>query len=436
MRGGAEATQPAQPAITPVEDFKPSPLNAPGQQYPQVNSQGLARFRISAPNAQSVAVSIGRVTMTKGEDGVWVGTSPQPLDEGFHYYHLTIDGGTFNDPGTMFFYGSSRYESGIDIPAKDQDFYTVKDVPHGRLSQVLYFSKSTNTTRRCFVYTPPDYDKNTTTRYPVLYLQHGMGENETSWGIQGCANVIMDNLLADGKAKPFIVVMDNGGGAMGGGGGRGGAAPGGRGGAAPGGAAPGGRGGPGAAAPNTSPINIVLTAAPGGAPGAPAGAGGRDGAAAGGAAPGGRAGAGGRGGAGGGMNFSGFEQILISELIPFIDANFRTIADQPHRAMAGLSMGGMQTRSITVAHPNTFSYYGLFSGGTYTVDELTPNKANIKLVFMSCGSKESPDGVKNSAAALTQAGFKAVSYVSDGTAHEFQTWRRSLHEMAPLLFQD
>jgi hypothetical protein len=222
----------------------------------------------------------------------------------------------------------------------------------------------------------------------------------------------------------------------------GGAAPGGRGGAAPGGAIPGGRGGPGAAAPNTSPVNIVLTAAPGGAPGAPAGAGGRGGMGGGrdGAAPGGRGGAGGRAGGMGSMGGmganSGFDTVLINELIPYIDANFRTLADQSHRAMAGLSMGGMETHTITLAHPDTFAYYGLLSGGTYTVEELTPNKAKIKLVFMSCGSKEGPDGVKNAATALTQAGFKAVSYVSDGTAHEFQTWRRSLHELAPLMFQD
>jgi enterochelin esterase-like enzyme len=399
----AQAPQPSQSAV--ADDWKPSNLNQPGQQYPQVNSQGYARFRITAPNAQSVTVNIGKVTLTKGEDGAWVGTTPQPMDEGFHYYHLSIDGGTFNDPGTLFFYGSSRYESGIEIPSKDQDFYTVKDVPHGRLIQVSYFSKSTNATRRCFVYTPPDYEKETTKRYPVLYLQHGMGENETSWGVQGLTNVIMDNLIAAGKSKPFIIVMDNGGGMSFGA--RGGA-PGGR------GAAPGGAPGPGATPPPAA-------GAPGGG-----GMGAR-----GGAAPGGR---GGPGGPGGGMSFSGFEEILIGELIPHIDANFRTIADQPHRAMAGLSMGGMQTHSITIAHPDTFSYYGLFSGGTYTVDELTPNKAKVKLVFMGCGSKENAAGVKSSADALSQAGFKAVSYVSEGTAHEFQTWRRCLHEMAPLLF--
>jgi hypothetical protein len=238
-----------------------------------------------------------------------------------------------------------------------------------------------------------------------------MGENETSWGVQGLANVIMDNLIAAGKSKPFIIVMDNGGGMSFGA--RGGAP----------GAAPGGAPGTGAFPPAAGAPDAANRAGGGGGMGGGMGARGA-------AAP------GGRGGFGSGMNFSGFDQILIGELIPHIDANFRTIADQPHRAMAGLSMGGMQTHSITIAHPDTFSSYGLFSGGTYTVDELNPNKAKIKLVFMGCGSKENAAGVKNSADALNQAGFKAVSYVSEGTAHEFQTWRRCLHEMAPLLFKD
>jgi enterochelin esterase-like enzyme len=408
------------PAI--ADDWKPSTLNQTGQQYPQVNSQGYARFRIAAPQAQSVGLTyITGVTMTKGTDGAWIGTTANPMDEGFHYYQLTIDGATVNDPATLNFYGYSRWTSGIEIPAKDQDFYAVKDVPHGRLSQCLYFSKSTNATRRCFVYTPPDYDKDPTKKYPVLYLQHGMGENETSWGNQGLANIIMDNLLAESKAKPFIIVMDNGGG-MSIGGGRG---AGGRGAAAPTGApVPTTRAGAGV------PAGAIAPAA--GAPGAAGRAGGMGGGM---GARGGAGMTGGRGGAGGGMNFSGFEQIVINELIPYIDANFRTIADQPHRAMAGLSMGGMQTHTITLAHPGTFSYYALLSGGTYTPTELADHKATLKLVFMSCGSKENTP-VKNAADALTAAGFKAVSYISDGTAHEFQTWRRSLHELAPLLFQN
>ncbi|HYW80268.1 MAG TPA: alpha/beta hydrolase-fold protein, partial [Thermoguttaceae bacterium] len=189
-----------------MEDFQPSSLNQPGQQYPQVNSQRRVRFRIVAPEAQSAGVSFRGTQLTKGEDGVWVGTT-RPLDEGFHYYHLTIDGGTFNDPGTLNFYGSTRWESGVEIPAHDQDFYALKDVPHGRVQQILFPSKSTDTQRRAFVYTPPEYDQNLDQRYPVLYLQHGWGEDETAWSNQGRANLIMDNLIAEGKIKPFLIVM-------------------------------------------------------------------------------------------------------------------------------------------------------------------------------------------------------------------------------------
>src|SRR5512136_3129487 len=197
----------AQTNQPPAEDFKPSTLNQPGQQYPQVNSERRVRYRIVAPQAQSV--SAGRTTLTKGEDGVWVGTS-QAMDEGFHYYHLTVDGGVFNDPGTLNFYGSTRWESGIEIPAHDQDFYALKDVPHGKVEQILFPSKSTKTDRRALVYTPPSYTKDQNTRYPVLYLQHGWGEDETAWSNQGHANLIMDNLIAAGKIKPFIIVMTYG----------------------------------------------------------------------------------------------------------------------------------------------------------------------------------------------------------------------------------
>jgi enterochelin esterase-like enzyme len=410
------------------DDFKPSSLNQPFAEYPQVNSQGYARFRILLPDAQSVVVSLGLggsggTRLTKGEDGYWTGTTSGPLDEGFHYYHLTIDGGEYvNDPGTLNFYGSQRWESGIEVPAHDQDFYALKNVPHGKVSQILFNSPSTNLIKRAFVYTPPDYDKDQSKRYPVLYLQHGWGEDETAWMNQGHANLIMDNLLAEGKCKPFLIVNTYGmtnsaamgmrrGGNRGGRGERGGTR--GRG-EVPGAAT---RGVPGAAmAPATN-------------------AGGR----AGGIGAGRGAGMGGtarRGGGMMGMMGGGFETVLVDELIPYVDANFRTIANQANRAMAGLSMGGMETHQITLARPDTFSHYGLLSGGTYNPTELADHKSHLKLVFMSAGSKENPAGVRNAADALNEAGFKAVSYVSEGTAHEFQTWRRSLYQMAPLLFQD
>jgi len=364
MTGSLCFAQAEQPAIK--DDFKPSTLNQPGQQYPQVNSQGYARFRIVAPQAQSVSVSLGLggrggTTLAKADDGVWTGTTAGPLDEGFHYYHLTVDGGTFNDPGALNFYGSTRWESGIEIPAHDQDFYALKDVPHGHVHQILFPSKSTNTSRRAFVYTPPDYEKDLTKRYPVLYLQHGWGEDETAWSNQGRVNLIMDNLLADGKTKPFLIVMTYG---------------------------------------MTNDVRI-----------------------------------------GGLRNFDigPFQTVLVDELIPYIDANFRTLSDQPNRAMAGLSMGGMETKTITLKNLDKFSHVGLFSGGIINPNNVnsTPGfKEKVKLVFCSCGSRENPGNIQANHEALNQIGIANVAYVSPDTAHEFLTWRRSFYQFAPLLFRD
>jgi enterochelin esterase-like enzyme len=404
-----------------ANDWKPSSLNQPGKQYPQVTSDGRVRTSISAPQAQKVELDIGavRYPLTKGEDGVWTGGESKPQDEGFHYYQIWIDGAAVPDPGSLYFYGASRWGSGVETPAKDQDFYAIKNVPHGRICEDLFYSKVTNSTRRIFVYTPPDYDKNTTTRYPVLYLQHGGGEDETGWPSQGKTNLIMDNLIAEGKTRPFIIVMASSN--VGGGGARGGRrGMGARGSAAPGEAAPAGRG-PGAA-PESEP-NLARGA---------------------------RAGM--RGGRGGFDFVSGFGRIMTEELIPFIDANYRTLADQPHRAMAGLSMGGMQTRQITMANLDKFSHIGIFSGGSISPEDVNnaPGfKEKVKLVFVSYGSREidparrrgggrggfGGDPMVNSEA-LKQAGINSVFYVSPNTAHEWQSWRRSLHEFAQLLFQD
>jgi len=352
----------AQTEQTPItEDFKPSELNQPGQNYPQVNSQGYVRFRVVAPNAQSVNVSLGLgghggTSLTKDTAGTWTGTTEGPMDKGFHYYHLTIDNGVFNDPGTLNFYGSTRWESGIEIPAPDQDFYALKNVPHGNVQQILFPSVSTKTSRRAFVYTPPDYGKDATKRYPVLYLQHGWGEDETAWSNQGHANLIMDNMIAEGKIKPFIIVMTYG-------------------------------------MTNDAKPGTIRS-----------------------------------------FSVAPFQIVLVDELIPYVDANFRTLADKGNRAMGGLSMGGFETHAITLARPEVFSCYALLSGGTYTPTEIK-DKSQAKLIFMSCGSRENPDGVKKAASDLKEAGYNAVSYVSKNTAHEFQTWRRSLRELAPLLFK-
>jgi enterochelin esterase family protein len=379
----AQTNQPA------VEDFKPSSLNQPGKQYPQVNSERRVRARLVAPQAQSVTLEFlgsTRIPLTKGDDGVWVGDSG-PRDEGFHYYQLVIDGAGVPDPGTLYFYGGNRWGSGVEVPAHDQDFYALKDAPHGELRQTLYYSKNAKANLRCFVYTPPDYEKDPSKRYPVLYLQHGGGEDDTGWGSQGHAGLIMDDLIAEGKARPFIIVMAN--------------------------------------------SYIPGAAGPGGGPGGP-----------------------GRGGRGGGFsfNFSAFERVLIDDLIPFVDANYRTLADQPHRAMAGLSMGGMQTRTITLANLDKFSHIGIFSGGSIAltnITDLAAFKEKVKVVFVSYGSRELDPSArrgggrggfggdpKANVEALKQAGINSVFYESPNTAHEWLSWRRSLHEFAPLLFQD
>ena len=196
----------------PLSDgYKPSSVNQPGKEYPQVNAEGRVRVQISAPEALKVQLDIGAVKyeLIKDENGVWTGESA-PQDEGFHYYQLNIDGASVPDPGSLYFYGASRWGSGIETPAADQDFYALKNVPHGQIREHIYFSVTNKSMRRCFIYTPPGYDKDMQNRYPVLYLQHGGGEDETGWSRQGHANLIMDNLIAEGKTRPFIIVMDNG----------------------------------------------------------------------------------------------------------------------------------------------------------------------------------------------------------------------------------
>ncbi|HNW52446.1 MAG TPA: alpha/beta hydrolase-fold protein [Prolixibacteraceae bacterium] len=200
----------AQPA-TVKEDFKPSEVNQQGKLFPQVNSEGRVRTQISALEAKKVQLDIGGVKydLVKDDKGVWTGESA-PQDEGFHYYQLNIDGASVPDPGTKYYYGAGRWGSGIEIPASDQAFYATKDVPHGLVSENIYFSKLTNSFRRCFVYTPAEYEQNPQKRYPVLYLQHGSFEDETGWASQGKAGLILDNLIAAKKAVPMIIVMDNG----------------------------------------------------------------------------------------------------------------------------------------------------------------------------------------------------------------------------------
>ena len=384
-----------------TEDFKPASTNQEGKQYPMVNSQRMVRAQISAPEANSVKLDIGGVKyeMKKDANGVWTGESA-PQDEGFHYYQLNIDGASVPDPGSKYYYGASRWGSGIDIPAADEDFYTVKNVPQGSVNEVYYYSSVTEQMRHGYIYLPAEYYANPTKKFPVLYLQHGMGENETGWGAQGKTGIIMDNLIAAGKAVPFIIFMDNGLNAR-----KPGEQPMGFGGPRPGGQRPQGGARPaGGQRPRMSGADFAKMARR-------------------------------MGGA--------FEEVLIKDIIPMVEKNYRVIADADHRAMAGLSMGGMQTHGITLNNPKTFAYVGIFSGGSISADELTdiPDfKATNKVLFMSAGGKEKgmaegEGSVINAAEGLKKIGINAHSYISPETAHEWQTWRRSLYQFAQLLFK-
>ncbi len=365
--------------VTGAETYRPAASNQPGKQYPQVNAEGRVRASIPAPGAQKVQLDIGgkKYDMTKDEKGVWTGES-LPQDEGFHYYQLNIDGASVPDPGSLYFYGAGRWGAGIEIPATDQDFYALKDLPHGMLSENLYFSKLTNAWRRCFVYTPAQYSTDTKARYPVLYLQHGSFEDETGWAAQGKANLIIDNLVAAGKAVPMIIVMDNG-------------------------------------YANKPQDNTMTNNS---------------------ARP-----------------VSIFEDVMIQEIIPMIDAKFRTKTDRGQRAIAGLSMGANQTMRILMNHLDKFSWYGGFSGTSNypSVEVIDPasfldgkfkdgdavNK-KLQLLWLGLGTKEPnpfPGSVGAFRAMLDKQGIKHIYYQSQGTAHEWLTWRRDLREFASLLFK-
>ena len=398
--GGQQRNQKVPSVVAGVEDFKPASSNQDNKQYPMVNSERMVRAQISAPDAKEVGLDIGGkiYLMTKDENGVWTGTSA-PQDEGFHYYQLNIDGASVPDPGSLYYYGASRWGSGIEIPSADQDFWQVKNVPQGSMSEVFYWSTYTEKMRRCHVYLPAEYFTNPTKKFPVLYLQHGMGENEYGWAEQGHTAQILDNLIAEGKAVPCIIVMDNGLNAN-----------------RPG--EQGGFGGPRPQRPQGAQGAGPRGQRPQGAPGQ---AGPR------------------RGGFGGFGGFSeGFKNVLFNDIIPMVEKNYRVIADPQHRAYAGLSMGGMQAREITLANPEKFAYVGSFSSGSWSVDQVKESNGftkNVKLLFMSGGGKENMGCVDAAKKIHDELGMNAVGYESPGTAHEWHTWRRSLYQFAQLIFK-
>jgi enterochelin esterase-like enzyme len=398
-----------------ADECKPSPLNIPGAPYPCVHADRSVTFRVAAPDAQKVQVRLGGAhDMKRGADGLWMVTIP-PQVAGFHYYSLVVDGAVVADPATRTFFGSGWDNSGIEIPAPDEDFYAAKDVPHGDVRQHWYYSKVTGQWRRSYVYTPPEYDSNPRSRYPVLYLLHGWGENEQGWHTQGHVDFIMDNLIAEKKAKPMIIVMDNLNAVK-----------------------------PGEDASLYFGRGIISRRSPADVEAA------------------------GRGGFP--QRFDAvFTEMMLTDLIPAVERSYRVAPGRENRAMAGLSMGGMQTSAVTMANLDKFSYIGFFSGGAaaggpgrgrggapgtpapppaapapldlktiYNGQMAVPAEFNkkVKVLFMSCGSMENAAALRAHQQQLAAAGIAgSYVYISPGTAHEWQTWRRSLYAFAPLLFR-
>ena len=346
-----------------------------GNQFPKVDKQNRAYFYINAPQARKVVVDICSKKydmQPDGKGGFMAVTDPLPV--GFHYYFMNVDGINFIDPATETYFGCNRESGGIEIPeGPEGDYYRPQQgVPTGCVRSIYYFSKEQNKWRHAMVYTPAEYEiaKNAKKRYPVLYLQHGMGEGETSWTLQGKMQHIMDNSIAKGEAVPMIVVMESG------------------------------------------DIKAPF---------------------------------------GGGSNRQGmstygnsFYPVLLNDLIPYIDQNFRTKNDRENRAMAGLSWGGHQTFDIVLNNLDKFAWMGTFSGAIFGLDVKTAyngvfanadefNK-KIHYMYMNWGSEDfikSGDIVKQ----LRELGVKVDSSESAGTAHEFLTWRRGLHEFIPHLFK-
>jgi enterochelin esterase-like enzyme len=375
--------------------FQPATTNVSGADYPRIDADSRVQFRVNAPDAHQVQVRVGstpKIDMVKQLDGFWTVTTP-PIVPGFHYYSLTIDGAEVDDPASHTFYGVGKDHSGIEVPEPGADFYLIHDVPQGEVRERWYHSSITGGWRHIFVYTPPDYDQHPKTRYPVLYLQHGAGEDETGWIKQGHANFILDNLIASGRAKPMIIVMANGYARR-----------------------------PGVPEPSLKGLPLgsdaarkvmqELTAA--------------------------------------------FEDEMTQVLLPLVDNTYRTISDRDHRAMAGLSMGGGQTFQVTLNHLDLFSYLGGFSGApaefVFGDKKLDPQtsfhgafadpaafRKRVHLLWLGVGTAEQErihSGIKAFHEALEQAGIKHVYYESPGTAHEWQTWRRDLNDFAPRLFQE
>jgi len=374
-----------------ADTFKPAETNVLGAEYPRVDAAGRVQVRIKAPDAVKVKLNFWsgpKVDMEKQADGYWTVTTT-PIVPGLHYYVINVDGIDASDPGSRAYFGGSRYTSMVEIPEPGSTYYSIQDVPHGQVREIWYHSPVTGSWRHALVYLPPGYDTSARTRYPVLYLQHGGGEDETGWIRQGHANFIVDNLIASGAAKPMIVVMANGYARR-------------------------------AGTPAPSP-NLAMAS--------PEAARARD------------------------EMAKAFADDVTQVLIPFVDKNFRTLTDRDHRAMAGLSMGGFQTGNVTLNNLALFSHIGGFSGAGGMLDtrDLDPKtdyngafadaaafNKKVHVFYLGIGTAE-PERfqtrIRALHAGLEKAGIQHVYWESPGTDHEWQTWRRNLKDFAARLFR-
>ena len=360
------------------EGFKPASTNSFLSQYPAVNAQTRqAMFRVVAPHAQNVTLQLsGKHSMKKDDKGIWWYTTG-PLVVGFHYYAIMIDSVPVMDRGSLAYFGSNWESAGIEIPeGPEGDYYRFnKNIPHGEIRSLYHWSDINGLERHVNVYVPPGYEKDTKKKYPVLYLVHGWGEDENGWSVQGHMANIMDGLIASGKAVPMIVVMPSG----------------------------------------DIKTNSDVRKASG-----------------------------------------DIKDILIKDLIPYIDKTFRTYTDKQNRAMAGLSRGGGQTWQAVTTNMDKFGWMGGFSGsGRFGPNPNNPNapvntietgyngvfkdadafNKQMNLVYISIGTEEG-QGAKQTYETLKNHGIKNLVYhESQGTAHEWLTWRRALNDFAPRLFK-
>ena len=341
--------------------------NVRNSKYPQLTADHRAIFRIKAPDAQKVQIDLGRkYDMVRQEGGIWE-TVTDSLGEGFHYYSLLIDGVAVSDPGSETFYGMGRMASGIEVPFKGGEYYALKDVPHGDIRMKRYYSEVSRSWRRFFVYTPAGYDTHTTEKYPVLYLLHGGGEDERGWATQGKTDLIMDNLIAEGKAKPMLIVMLDG--------------------------------------------NMASARFNAGA-------------------------------------LKAFEAELMQAVIPFVEDNYRVRKEADSRALAGLSMGGIQTLYAGLYHTDLFAHLGVFSSGWLPFYQkiadgqyefINKNKAAIdsqlRLLWIAMGGKEdiAYQNCQNMLKEFDTLKLK-YTYSEYPGGHTWPVWRNNLYNFAQLLF--